>query len=324
MNIRRVDLNLLIYLDVLLREKNVTRAAEQLGITQPAMSNGLRRLRDLFGDPLLIRTSDGMTATEKAKEIQPVLRKILNDVQHIVEPDDDFNAYESRKIFRIMCSDYAEATLLPNIVTRMRTLAPSIILDCLTPSDVSYKDMELGKVDMAINRFNEMPSSFHQNIIWEDNFSCLVNADNDIVNNWNLESYLEAQHIWVSKTGMGVGFGVNPEKSGGLGWIDQALLEIGRKRRITLFTRHYSMPALIASNNDLVATLPTRVAEMQAENSKLVLKKPPFEIPDFELKMAWSPVLQSNAAHRWLRRLIMEEAEKINQRYEKPKTLSLD
>jgi len=311
-------------MDVLLRERNVTRAAEQLGITQPAMSNGLRRLRDLFQDPLLLRTSEGMTPTEKAKEIQPLLRDILNDVQQIVEPSDDFDAVESKKVFRIMCSDYAEATLLPNIVTRMRTLAPNIIFDCLTPSDVSYKDMELGKVDMAINRFNEMPSSFHQNIIWHDNFSCLINKNNPLANDWTLDSYVAAHHIWVSKTGMGVGFGVNPEKSGGLGWVDQALSDIGKRRRITLFTRHYSMPALVASNNDLVATLPTRVAEMQAKSFGLILKSPPFAIPDFEFKMAWSPVLQSNAAHRWLRRLIMEEAEKISHSADEAKTLSLE
>lgn len=328
MNIRRIDLNLLIYLDVLLREQNVTRAAEQLGITQPAMSNGLRRLRDLFNDPLLIRTSEGMTATEKAKEIQPALRQVLNNITAIVEPDDDFDAYSSNKVFRIMCSDYAEATLLPHIIKCMREEAPNIILDFLTPSDVSYKDMELGKVDMAINRFNEMPSSFHQNIIWRDSFSCLINAENPIVDSWDLEHYVAAQHIWVSKTGMGVGFGVNPEKSGGLGWIDQALQKIGEKRKISIFTRHYSMPALLMMNNDLVATLPTRVARMQADNPKLIIKEPPFHIPEFELKMAWSPLLQTNSAHRWLRRLIMKEAEKIvardNPEEVKPRSVSLD
>lgn len=328
MNIRRIDLNLLIYLDVLLREQNVTRAAEQLGITQPAMSNGLRRLRDLFNDPLLIRTSEGMTATEKAKEIQPALRQVLNNITAIVEPDDDFDAFSSNKVFRIMCSDYAEATLLPHIIKRMRQEAPNVILDFLTPSDVSYKDMELGKVDMAINRFNEMPSSFHQNIIWRDSFSCLINAENPIVDEWDLEHYVAAAHIWVSKTGMGVGFGVNPEKSGGLGWIDQALQKIGEKRNISIFTRHYSMPALLMMNNDLVATLPTRVAKMQASNPQLVIKEPPFHIPEFELKMAWSPLLQTNSAHRWLRRLIMKEAEDIvardNPEEVKPRNVSLD
>jgi len=317
MNIRRVDLNLLIYLDVLLREKNVTRAAEQLGITQPAMSNGLKRLRDLFADPLLIRTSDGMTPTERATELQPQIRKVLEDLMGIVQPDIAFDPKKSKKMFRIMCSDYAEATLMPTIIKQLRHSAPDIILDLLTPSDVSYKDMEQGKVDMAINRFNEMPASFHQKTIWKDSFSCLINSANPLAQDWNLENYLKAHHIWVSKTGMGVGFGVDPEKSGGLGWIDQALGRIGKKRTISIFTRHYSMPALLAADNDLVATLPTRVARMQVDNTDLVIKDPPFEIPELELKMAWSQLLNNNPAHKWLRQITLDVGYGIQNRLQR-------
>jgi DNA-binding transcriptional LysR family regulator len=310
-NVGRVDLNLLKYLDVLLREQNVTRAAEQLGITQPAMSNGLKRLRELFSDPLLIRTSEGMTATERALELQPMVRQVLAQTELMLTPDELFRPSDSRRVFRIMTSDYAEATLVPHIVRRLRAEAPNLVLDFLTPSDVSYTDMEQGRVDMAINRFNEIPQSFHQVTLWKDSFSCLLNRGNPIVEGFNLDSYLGAQHIWVSKTGFGVGFGMNPDKLGGLGWIDQALMRIGRSRKISIFTRHYQMPALLAMNNDLVATLPTRVARMQAENSSLVIKEPPFQIPEFELKMAWSALLHHNVAHRWLRKLIQEEAEQI-------------
>ena len=311
MNVGRVDLNLLVYLDVLLRELNVTRAAEQLGITQPAMSNGLKRLRDLFNDPLLIRSSEGMKPTERALELQPRVRQILADTQYLLEPKQEFKPLTSKRVFRIMVSDYAEATLIPALIKHIRSEAPNIILDFLTPSDVSYQDMEQGRVDMAINRFNEIPQSFHQNTVWTDSFSCLVNRRNPVAENFNLKSYLSAQHIWVSKTGMGVGFGVNPEKSGGLGWIDQALQRIGSKRKITIFPRHYQMPGLLAQNNDLVATLPTKIARMQAENPKLVILDPPFYIPEFELKMAWSPLLHPNAGHQWLRRLVMYTAERM-------------
>ena len=311
MNIARVDLNLLVYLDVLLREKNVTRAAEQLGITQPAMSNGLRRLRVLFNDPLLIRSSEGMRPTERALDVQPKVRQILEETQFILEPRQEFKPLTSKRVFRIMASDYAEATLLPALIKHIRSEAPNIILDFLTPSDVSYQDMEQGRVDMAINRFNEIPQSFHQNTVWKDTFSCLINSANPIARGFNLKGYLSGQHIWVSKTGMGVGFGVNPEKSGGLGWIDQALARIGQKRKITIFTRHYQMPGLLAQNNDLIATLPTRVARMQAVSSNLLLKDPPFYIPPFELKMAWSPLLHHNPAHQWLRRLIMYTANRL-------------
>ena len=305
MNLERVDLNLLIYLDVLLREKNVTRAAEQLGVTQPAMSNILRRLRNLFNDPLLIRSSEGMTPTERALELQPRIRDALSDLSMILEPRTEFRPYTSNRVFRIMTSDYAEATLVPRLVKALRSEAPNVVLDFLTPSDVSYRDMEQGKVDLAINRFNEIPQSFHQVLVWRDSFSCLLNDKHPAAQHLNLKNYLDAQHIWVSKTGMGVGFGINPDKQAGLGWIDQALERIGQKRKISVFTRHYQMPALLAQNVDLVATLPTRMARLQANNPKLLIKDPPFYIPEFELKMAWCPLLHQHPAHRWLRQLIL-------------------
>ncbi|MDO5650603.1 MAG: LysR substrate-binding domain-containing protein [Moraxella sp.] len=311
MNLQQVDLNLLVHLDVLLREKNVTRAAEQLGITQPAMSNILRRLRKLFGDPLLVRSSEGMTPTERAHELQPRIREILADVGQLLEPRTEFRPYSTARVFRIMTSDYAEATLVPRLVKALRSEAPNVILDFLTPSDVSYRDMEQGRVDLAINRFNEVPQSFHQVLVWRDTFSCLLSADSPYANRFNLKNYLKAQHIWVSKTGMGVGFGVNPDKSGGLGSIDKALERLGQKRQISVFTRHYQMPALLIANKDLIATLPTRVARLQADNHHILIKEPPFFIPEFELTMAWSPLLQHHPAHRWLRQLILHVARQM-------------
>ena len=309
MNLGRVDLNLLVYLDVLLQEGSVTKAAQQLGITQPAMSNGLRRLRELFNDPLLVRTSDGMTATERALELRPIIREALSQLEVALQPQQEFNAKQSNRVFRIMVSDYAESTLVPELVNRLRTEAPDIILDVLTPSDVTFKDVEAGKVDMAINRFDEMPQSFHQITLWQDDFVCLINTSHPSADNFDLEAYVASKHIWVSKTGMGAGVGIDPNKVIRLGWVDNALAELGYRRKISVFTRHYQMPALLALNNDLVATLPRRVADMQATGASLLVKKPPFEIPPFELKMAWSPLLQHHQAHRWLRRTIVDVAQ---------------
>tara|TARA_B100001109_G_scaffold201911_1_gene168758 strand:- start:150431 stop:151366 length:936 start_codon:yes stop_codon:yes gene_type:complete len=309
LNLDRIDLNLLVYLDVLLREGSVTKAAQQLGITQPAMSNGLRRLRELFSDPLLVRTSDGMTPTERAQELQPMIRKALGELEMALQPLEEFDAKSSNRVFRIMVSDYAESTLVPELVKRLRTDAPDVILDVLTPSDVTFKDVEAGKVDMAINRFDEMPQSFHQMTLWQDDFVCLVNPQHPMVSDFNLEAYLSSKHIWVSKTGMGAGVGIDPEKVIRLGWVDNALSKLGHKRKISVFTRHYQMPALLALNNDLVATLPRKVADMQAEAASLEVKVPPFKIPPFELKMAWSPLVQHHQAHRWLRRTIVDVAQ---------------
>ena len=306
MNIARIDLNLLVYLDVLLRERNVTRSAAQLGITQPAMSNGLRRLRTLFDDPLLIRTSDGMTPTERALELQPLIRDVLANIERAVEPKTAFDAFTAKRVIRIMASDYAESTLIPALLDRLAVEAPDITLDILTPSDVRLEDVEQGKVDMLLNRFDEMPQSFHQITIWRDDFSCLLSVDNPLNNNFDLDNYLCGRHVWVSKTGMGASVGMDPLDSQRLGWVDEALKILGKERRIAVFTRHYLVAALFSQRPDLIATLPTRLAKLQISNPNVRLQKPPFDIPSFELQMAWSPLLQHNPYHQWVRRLVLE------------------
>jgi DNA-binding transcriptional LysR family regulator len=306
----RIDFNLLNYLDVLLRERNVTRAASHLGLSQPAMSNGLRRLRLLFDDPLLIRTSEGMTPTERANELQPVIRDVLSKIDKAVQPQTAFDATTAERVFRVMASDYAESTIFPRILQRLREQAPGISLDIMTPSDVSFLDVEQGKVDMVINRFDSIPQSFHQMDIWKDGFACLFSVENPIRDNFNLDTYLQAQHVWVSKTGMGVGVGINPDDVQRLGWVDEALNKLGKKRHIAVFTRHYQAAMLMAEQNDLIVTIPARASKLQVNNPRVIVKEPPFHIPPIDLKMAWSPLLQNNPAHRWMRRLIVEVAKK--------------
>ncbi len=314
MNVNRIDLNLLVYLDALLRERNVTQAANQLNLSQPAMSNGLRRLRDLFDDPLLVRTSDGMTPTERALELEPIIRDVLTNIDRAVQPRSDFDPENAQRVFRIMASDYAESTLLPTVLGQLRTLAPGLTLDIMTPSDVSYLDVERGKVDMVINRFDSMPQSFHQILLWNDTFSCLLSPENPVLEDFTLENYLKANHVWVSKTGMGVGVGVDPGDVQRLGWVDAALNKLGKKRQIRVFTRHYQAAMTMAEQNDLIVTLPTRAAKLKANNPKVVLRDPPLEIPPLELQMAWSPLLQHNPANKWLRKLIADSARVLDGR----------
>jgi DNA-binding transcriptional LysR family regulator len=311
-NLKSIDLNLLVYMDVLLRLRNVTRAAESLGITQPAMSNGLRRLRLLFSDPLLVRTSEGMSPTERALQLQPLIREIVAKVEKAVESDTGFDAKNADRVFRISVSDYGESTLLPQLLRHMRSEAPNITLDLLTPSDVSYQDVDTGNVDMVINRFDALPSSFHQKTVWRDGFSCLVSRQNPIRHQFDLENYLLANHVWVSKTGMGIGVGVEPSASQQLGWVDDALARLGKKRRIRVFTRHYKSAMQLAELRDLVVTLPGKAANILKNQSEVVILPPPFEIPEIELKMAWSPLLQNNPAHRWLRGLISQVAKEVS------------
>ena len=313
MNISRIDLNLLVYLDVLLRQSNVTRAAEELGISQPAMSNSLRRLRDLFNDPLLIRTGEGMQPTDRALELKPLVRKVLFAAEQAILPSAAFDPAASNRIFRIMASDYTEATLLPVLLSKLRTLASEIRLDIMTPSDVDFQDVERGKVDLVINRFDTLPQSFHQINLWDDGFSCVVNSKNPVVKNWNLESYLASKHVWVSKTGMGVGVGMTPDDVQRLGWVDEALRKHGVTREISVFTRHYQAALLLAEQHHLIVTIPTMAAEISRHTARVVVIEPPFDIPRMRLKMVWSPLLHNDPGHRWLRKLIKTVSEQIVQ-----------
>ena len=310
-DLNRIDLNLLVYLDVLLRERNVTQAANQLGLSQPAMSNGLRRLRDLFQDPLLVRTSDGMSPTARGKELEPLIREVLAGVERAIQPTSDFDPGTANHVIRVMASDYAESTLFPRVLQRLREQASGLTLDVMTPSDVSFLDVERGKIDLVINRFDQMPQSFHQVTLWTDPFICLMSRDNPILKKFDLPAYLAADHIWVSKTGMGVGVGVNPDDVQRLGWVDSALAQLGEQRRIRVFTRHYQAAMTLAEENDLIVTLPARATRLQRDNPRVVVREVPFEVPPLELKMAWSPLLQHNPAHRWARQMITGVAREL-------------
>ena len=312
MKVNRVDLNLLVYLDALLRERNVTRAAHQLNLSQPAMSNGLRRLRELFDDPLLVRTSDGMTPTQRALDLEPVVREVLSKIDQAVQPRGDFDPGAAQRVFRIMASDYAESTLFPSVLGKLRSLGPGLTLDIMTPSDVSFLDVERGKIDMVINRFDSMPQSFHQIHLWNDSFTCVLSPENPVLKDFSLENYLKANHVWVSKTGMGVGVGVDPGDVQRLGWVDVALNKLGKKRQIRVFTRHYQSAMTLAEQNDLIVTLPTRAAQLKLNDPRVVLREPPLDIPPLELKMAWSPLLQHNPANKWLRKLIADTARELD------------
>ncbi len=131
-----------------------------------------------------------------------------------------------------------------------------------------------------------------------------MSRDNPILDNFDLDAYLAANHIWVSKTGMGVGVGVDPDDVQRLGWVDSALAKLGKQRRIRVFTRHYQAAMTLAEENDLIVTLPTRATWLKRDNPRVVVRDVPFNVPELELKMAWSPLLQHNPAHRWVRQTI--------------------
>ena len=315
MNIRSVDLNLLVYLNALLEERNVSRAADKLAITQPAMSNALKRLRDLFDDPLLVRTSGGMAPTEKARGLEPELAAMLAMVESMVQPEEAFDPATSDMTFRIMASDYMEATLILPFMEAVQQQAPGIDFDLLAPGDAGLQDIEKGSVDLAVNRFSRLPQSFHQATVWRDNFCCLLHRDHPYVERLDLEAYLQSGHIWVNKSGWGAE-GKMSSKAGThkLGWVDEALAQLDEVRNIRVFTRHYLVASQLARLPHLIATLPRRIAMVHVDHPDLCIARVPFQIVPIEIKMVWSPLLQHSAPHKWLRRSLLEMARTIPDR----------
>lgn len=306
MNIDHFDLNLLVSFDVLMRERNVSRAAEKLNVSQPAMSNSLKRLREHFADPLLVRTTGGMQPTEKALELEHLIRQSLTAAEEALSPREAFDPVNSQRRFRVLVSDYVEGTLISALVAYIQTHAPGISLDVLTLSDGSFQDLEKGMIDLAINRFDSVPQSFYQRPIWRDSFSCLLAAGHPLIENNSLDAYLRASHIWVSKTGIGVGTGMS--QSSDRGWVDNALTKLGHERDISVFTRHYQIIPLLVKQTNLVATMPTRAARLYQNDVNLQIIEPPFVIEPIEVTMVWSPLLHHNTAHRWLRQTLIDLA----------------
>jgi DNA-binding transcriptional LysR family regulator len=138
-----------------------------------------------------------------------------------------------------------------------------------------------------------------------------LSAANPIISHWNLDSYLSSKHVWVSKTGMGVGVGMTPNDVQRLGWVDEALAKLDAKRDITLFTRHYQAALLLGEQDDLIVTIPTMTAMGMAKNPNVVILDPPFDIPRMRLKMVWSPLLQHDPGHKWLRQIIKSVSEEM-------------
>ena len=161
MNIRDVDLNLLVMLDALLREQSVTRAARAMDITQPAMSNALKRLRKLLGDPVLVRTASGMQPTARAAQLHRPVRNVLAEMEALIAPNRAFEPETAERLFTILITDYAASILMPHIVDVLEDEAPNIALNILSAGSDAIDQIERGEADFLVNEFGRLPANFH-------------------------------------------------------------------------------------------------------------------------------------------------------------------
>lgn len=309
MNIRNIDLNLLVYLNVLLEEKSVSRAANKLALTQPTVSAALKRLREYFSDPLLVRTSGGMQPTEKALALKPQISEFIRLSESITQSDSHFDPTSATHTFKILTNDYIESCLLFPFIASSASSYPNLSYNITSPGDTQLTELQEGSVDLAINRFKQAPTSFHQKRLWRDNFRVICHQDNPFATSPTLESYLSQPHIWVSRSGITsenrISKDSHPNK---LGELDEALWQLEKRRNIQVFTRHFQAQKLIEQSSTLLLSIPNRLATSSFQTDNLVTLPLPFQMVPQEISMVWSPIKHYDPAHTWLRQQLSEFA----------------
>jgi len=294
-NITAANLNLFVAFDALIANGSVSRAARQVGITQSAMSNSLRNLRALFGDPLFLRSSHGVVPTPRAKQLAPPVREALRLLARALGPA-TFDPAASTRTFTLMASDYVEFVLLPRLVAHLTRAAPGVQLRVL-PWGLQQVPDELarGDADLMLGFYDKVPAQHREELLFEERYACIVRKGHPRVRGrLTLRTYVSLKHVMVSQT------------AGATSGIDRALAALGHTREVSLRVSHFlNVPTLVAST-DLAAALSRRVAEPFAKLLPLQIFVPPLRLRTSRVGMVWHESLHDDPAQRWLRAMVAE------------------
>ncbi|MGN6108667.1 MAG: LysR family transcriptional regulator [Kofleriaceae bacterium] len=290
MRLAGIDLNLMTALDALLEERSVTRAASRLGLTQPAVSHALRRLRELLGDELLVRTSQGMRPTPRANELRPAVRAALEAAAVVLQAAPRFEPRSAARTFRIASADQATFQLIPALIARLSEIAPGIRID-ITPTTPERISAALAEdLDLALGVFADQPTGMRSEVLFEEPFVCVVRKGSAAARGrFDLDRYLTLAHVLVAPRGL-------PGSP-----LDELLARRGHRRTIALTLPQFLVAPHVVATTDLCWTAPAALARAFARHLPLVLRAPPFELPGFELAMRWSVRLDRDPGHAWLR-----------------------
>lgn len=305
MNLYRLNLNLLIALDALMLEQSVTNAAKKLYITQAAMSNNLQQLREIFKDDLLIREKNHMVLTSYAKELQPKLHQVLQEVHSLVVSGQCFNPETSQRVFKIGLSDYMATLILPHLLAKLHRLAPGIKISVISIMHFSNNDpFEKGEFDLGIGKVFSVTSPIKKELLFKDTGVCLMNRNHMLAkkSKITLKDYLSQKHIAVRA----VDLHYPPV-------IEQALEKLGYRRDMQL-SLPFVVPIfkLIEESNTLIATVIKSMSYLYQSNHKYVIKPLPFKIPDIEFFLTWHQRFDNDLGHQWLRQQIIEIGQEIS------------
>ncbi|MHA4867351.1 LysR family transcriptional regulator [Duganella sp. PWIR1] len=288
-NLRRLDLNLLVTLDVLLAEHNVTRAAERLNFSQPSISVHLAKLRDIFGDPLLLPGPRGMRPTARAEELREPLRLALEALSHAVSPATAFDPAQAQQTWRVAATDYGESTILLPAMASLRLAAPGTRLAVteLAPPHIA-RQAEQGIIDLAFHTSDGAPQGMRHRLLFKESYVLAGRAGHPrLKRRPTPKQFCELEHVIVS-----------PDGGGFSGATDKALAQAGLERRVVLSVPHFLFVISALIQTDLVAMLPERLVR---GNPALRVAAAPVDIPGYEMAMLWHERSHRDPAHQWLR-----------------------
>ena len=298
MNLKETDLNLFIAFDVIYTEKNLTKAGQVLGITQPAVSNALSRLRELFDDELFIRTSRGMIPTPVANQIIKDVRSALSLIQNTISESEKFDPYTAEVTFKVSIGDTSEYRLLPLLIKELAMVAPKIKVETyLTPRKDAVRELASGSIDFSIDPpVHSDPQLKHEKIYQED-YVMIVRKDHPILQKEEItiDDYLNLSHIHISN------------RKTGLGHVDMALYRLGLKRDITLRAQHFLVAPYIVEQSDLAITTTKGFAVDRDLSWRVV----PFEIDPLVLHLYWHEANDSDPSSKWMRELMLKTYGKL-------------
>jgi DNA-binding transcriptional LysR family regulator len=308
MNIRAFDLNLLLAFESLMIERNVTRAAQRSGLSQPAMSNALARLRRTLDDPLLVRTPEGMKPTPVAQSLIISVRTALDELRAAFEEKPTFDAATSHRTFRLLTNDYVEIVLLAPLVKEIHRKASGVTLRVDRPRNLFQPPASSSladSFDLAIGFFPDalsLDTNLRSELLWQESNVCITRAGHPVIRGkLSLKQYALAHHVAVF---------YKPE---GVGIIDSLLEQNGYSRRSVVLVPHFASVAFMVRDSDLIATIPERLATQFNETLKLQMLPVPVAIPPFRMMLLWHERNHTDPAHTWLRNLVAETAASLNQ-----------
>ncbi|MDO8298250.1 LysR family transcriptional regulator [Lacisediminimonas sp.] len=309
MSFKNLDLNLLRVFDVVMSEQNLTRAADRLAMTQPAVSNALKRLRDALGDELLVRTAHGVRATPRAEELWPTVREALVALQAAIAPA-VFDLSKVQLTFRLAMADSTATLFLPTLVSAIENEAPGMRVRMVPLTTRDPRALLLSSdIDLAVGSFpgvlsqlaagqGTLSSTIQHQGLYSGKYVCVMRPGHPLAKvDMTLDRFCEAHHLLVSFSGRGHGM------------ADDQLAKIGRKRTTLLTVHQYFTAGRVIANSDLITILPYHLIAATGMKDALVWKELPISLPEMHVDMLWHERNARNRAHQWLREQILHAVE---------------